>query len=92
MNKVVEALLNGLGQIWGMFCGTDKKLSARRLLGTALIISGIVLAYNTRDLPIPENLYQLIWNMVGLELVLVGAWVWNFVTIQNIKTVIGKDK
>lgn len=92
MNKVLEALLNGLGQIWGMFCGTDNKLSMRRLLGTALIICGIVLTYNSREWPIPENIYQLIWNMVGIEMIGIGAWVWQFITSQNIKTIIGKDK
>jgi len=79
-------------QVWEMFCGTDKKLSARRLIGTALIIAGIVLAYNMRTLPTPETLYQLIWNMMGIEMIAIGAWVWKFVTNQNIKTILGKDK
>ncbi len=92
MKAILKALTEAGAQVWGMFCGRDGKLSWRRLIGAIIIIVGLAIAWENRTLPAPETLYQLVWNMAGVIIIAIGAFVWGMVTIQNIKDIAGKGK
>lgn len=86
-------LLTEIGaQIWGMFCGRDKKLSGRKFWGSVVILSGIGISWQFKNNPMPVDVIQLVWNMSGVIIIAIGAFIWGFVTWQNIKDIASAKK
>lgn len=77
-------------QVWGMFCGGDGKLSMRRLAGTGCLFVGVhnLTQVSFRGLPDGEvTPWILAYSLgPGILITLVGLWIWQWISEQNIKS------
>jgi hypothetical protein len=74
-----------------LFNGPDKKPSLRKILGTFLVIAGIVQSF-TAKAPITGDWWNILFSMYGAVLLLVAMFFFGMLTADKIAHAIKKDK
>ena len=83
-------MLNFLKEVKELFCGSDGKLSIRKLLGITLCIVGVILLLIAEP-PTSDSWMALAFTYRGAIAIILSFPFFNMITAQNIKEIVKKE-